>query len=112
MAVLLFRTNRAQLVVIRDLQYRFSAEGRDYVVEVCAPGKNPAPISAGMFDVHITFGVAEILPEWRKVEPEVVVRKIANHAVRFVPASVTRAQWTKFADAVLAWVCAHQATMV
>jgi hypothetical protein len=93
--------------VIRDLQYRLTAEGRDYVIEVCAPGRSPAPVSAGPFDVHIAVDVAQILPEWRTAEPERVVRQVTDYVVSLVPKSATRDQWTKFADVVLAWVCAH-----
>ena len=94
--------------VVRDLQYRLTGEGRNYVIELRAPGANPAPVSAGDFDVHIAVGIAEILPEWQKVEPERVVRQIADYVVRLVPANIRREDWTKFADAVLAWVCAHR----
>jgi hypothetical protein len=96
--------------VIRDLQIRLKADGRNYVIEVCATGVNSAPVSAGPFDVHITVGVAEILPEWRTVEPERVVRHVADYGVALIPKSVPREQWTKFADVVLAWVCEHRRT--
>jgi len=76
--------------VIRDLQIRLKSDGRMYVIEVCAPGVNSAPVSAGPFDVHIAVGVGEILPEWRTVEPERVVRQVTDYVVSLVPASVTR----------------------
>jgi hypothetical protein len=95
--------------MIRDLQHHLNADGRDYVIEVCAPGRNPAPVSAGPFDVHIGVDVAEIIREWRAAEPEHVVRMVVDYVKLLVPKSVTRDQWTKFADGVLAWVCAHQA---
>lgn len=94
--------------MLRDLQHRFDAEGRSYVIEVCAPGRNAAPVSAGPFDVHIAVDVAEILPEWQRVEPERVVRQVTDYVVKLVPASVKRDDWTRFADAVLAWVCANR----
>lgn len=94
--------------MIRDLQFLLSAEGRDYVIEICAPSRNPAPVSAGPFDVHITVCVAELVPNWRELEPELVVRPVADYVVPLVPASVRRDDWTRFADAVLAWVCAHR----
>ena len=94
---------------VRDLRHRLDAEGRVYVIEVCAPGVNSAPVSAGPFDVHIAVHVSEILREWRTAEPERVVRQVTDYVISLVPNSVTREQWTKFADVVLAWVCAHQA---
>ncbi len=66
-------------------------------------------MSAGPFDVHIGVDVAEIIREWRGAEPERVVRTVVDYVKPLVPKSVRREQWTKFADAVLAWVCAHQA---
>jgi hypothetical protein len=65
-------------------------------------------VSAGSFDVHIAVGVDEILREWQTAEPERVVRQVTNYVVPLVPKSVTREQWTTFADVVLAWLCAHQ----
>ena len=94
--------------MLRDLQFRIVADGRAYVIEVCAPSRNPAPVSAGPFDVHITIGVDDVLSEWQKVEPERVVRQVTDYVVALVPKSVPRDQWTAFADAVLAWVCEHQ----
>ncbi len=96
-------------MMIRDLQYRLTVERRDYVIEVCAPGRNPAPVSAGPFDVHIGVDVAEIIREWRGAEPEPVVRMVVDYVKPLVPKSVRRDQSTKFADAVLAWACAHHA---
>lgn len=93
---------------VRDLQIRLLADSRTYVIEVCAPGSNPAPVSAGAFDVHIAIGVDEILPEWRQVEPERVVRQITDYVVPLLPASIKREDWTRFADVVLAWACAHR----
>lgn len=40
------------------------ADGRAYVIEVSAPGRKPAQVSAGPFDVHIAVDVGEILREW------------------------------------------------
>ena len=43
---------------VRDhLQHRFHAGGRDYVIDVCAPGRRAAQVSAGQFDVHILADV-------------------------------------------------------
>ena len=93
--------------MIRDVQIRMNAEGRTYVIEICAPGVNSAPVAAGPFDVHIAVGVAGILPEWRGVEAERVVREVVDDVRPLVPVSVTPGQWSRFADVPLAWVCAH-----
>jgi hypothetical protein len=93
---------------VRDLQYGLIADGRNYVIEVCAPGRNPAPVSAGPFDVHIMADVPASLID-SDVEPEKVVRHVIDYVTPLVPASVTPNQWGKFSDVVLAWVCAHRA---
>ena len=80
--------------MLRDLQFRLEAERRSYVIEVCASGKNPAPVSAGPFDVHIGVDVAEIIREWRGAEPERVVRLVVDYVKPLVPKSVKRGQWT------------------
>lgn len=93
---------------IRDLQFCFHAGGRAYVVEVRAPGRNPAPVSAGPFDVHIAVITADILPG-SDVEPERIVRRVIRSVRPLVGGAVTPQCWGKFADAVLAWACAHLA---
>ena len=93
--------------MIRDLQFSLKPKGRDYVIEVCAPGRNPAPVSAGPFDVHITADVPNGLQD-SDMEPEKVVRHVIDYVTLLVPASVTPDQWGKFSDVVLAWVCAHR----
>lgn len=93
---------------LRDLQHRIQADGRNYIIEVCAPGKNPAPVSAGPFDVHVTIAIDEIFPEWTHTEPEQFVRHVVESVKPLVPASVTSDQWSSFADFVLVWVYAHR----
>ena len=59
----------AASVLIRDLQYRLTADGRDYVIEVCAPDHRPAPMPAGLFDAHILADVPEGFDD-EDAEPE------------------------------------------
>lgn len=86
----------AQASVIRDLQYLLHVDGRKYVVEVCAPGSTTGPLSAGPFDVHITVGVDDILPEWRRAAPERVVRQVIDYVRPLVPATITSEQLATF----------------
>jgi hypothetical protein len=96
--------------MIRDLQCIFNAEGRRYVVEVSAPGKNQAAVSAGPFDVHVMVDVPETMTD-DACEPERVVRHVLDYTKPLLPASMPAKQWERFSDVVLAWVCKHRAAM-
>jgi hypothetical protein len=93
---------------IRDLPCLFNAEGRRYVVEVCAPGKNPAPVSVGPFGVQVIAGVLDDFRESHD-EPEAVVRYVMDYTKPLLPASVTPQEWGRSSDVVLAWICTHRA---
>ena len=66
------RQNRTRLTrfqsVIRDLQHHMQVNGWRYVIELCAPSTNPAPVRVGPFDVHI---ITDVSPEFddKDVEP-------------------------------------------
>ena len=93
---------------IRDLQCVFNVDGRTYVVEVSAPGKQRAPESVGPFDVHIAVDVPADFDDYGDPEPEKVVRHVVDYTRPLLPASTTPEQWARFADVVLAWVCKHR----
>lgn len=76
----------------RDLQHRFPDRWRDYVIEICAPGRNPAPVSAGPFEVHVMADAPDRLDD-PDVEPEKVVRHVIDYVTNLVPVSVTADQW-------------------
>lgn len=95
---------------MRDVLCLFNAEGRRYVVEVCAPGKNPAPVSVGTFDVLVVAGVRDDFLESLD-EREAIVRYVMDYTKPLLPASVTPQQWGRFSDVVLAWVCTHRAAV-
>jgi hypothetical protein len=55
---------------IRDLQCMFNVQGRNYVVEVRAPDKRPAPETVGLFDVRVAVDVPEDVDDYGDREPE------------------------------------------
>ena len=91
-----------------DVQFWFDADGRAYIVEVCAPGNDPAPESVGAFDVHIVADVPDNVGDYEDDEPEQVVRHVMDYLRPLLPASLPVSQWAKFSDVLLAWVCAHR----
>lgn len=94
--------------MIRDIQHRFNADGRDYVIEVCAPGKNPAPVSAGPFDVHIAAAAPSNFADTDVEAPEKVAAGIIQSVQALVPKAIAGREWGDFAGAVCNWICSHR----
>lgn len=93
---------------IQDLQFRFSAEGRTYVVEVRAPGKRADPVHDASIDAQIVVDAPKDFADYDGEEPDVVVCQLVDYVRPVVPASVNAGLWDWMADAVLAWVEAHR----
>ena len=93
---------------VRDLQFLFNADGRRYAVEVCSPRSEPAPLSAGPFDVHITADVPRDFDDYDDEEPEKVVGHIVQFVRSLLPDSIPLVEWEAFTGSVYRWVCAHR----
>ncbi len=70
---------------VRDLQHSLNADGRDFVIEVGAPGKNPAPVPADPFDVDILADVPKGFDDEASL----------NHATT---ATITSTKWCHLAN--------------
>lgn len=96
------------MVNIRDIQHRFHVDGRTFVVEVCAPGRHPASVSVGPFDVHIAADVPANFDDYGDDEVESVVCHVADYVRPLIPSSVTQVEWELFKASVCSWVCTHR----
>lgn len=97
--------------ILRDLQYRFDIDGRVYIVEVRAPGRNAAPVSAGTFDVQIAVEAPLLVDDLDGDATEQIVREVMDYLRPLLPAALSVGQWGEFSDVVLAWVSEHRQTM-
>ena len=96
----------------RDVQHRFHVDGRTYVVEVCAPSKQPAPISVGPFDVHIAADVPANFDDYGQEDVDDVVRHIVDYIRPLMPPSVSALELDAFSASVCGWVCTHRTALM
>jgi hypothetical protein len=94
---------------IRDLEHRFNLAGRDYVLQVCGCGEDPAPVSAGPADVVLFECVPDELLDHEDNSPDKIVGDVIDHAKQYMPSAITSEQWREFILAAQDWVCEHRA---
>lgn len=93
---------------IRDLEYAFKVRTRDYVVQVRGCGSHPAPITDGPSDVTFYTCVPEELLDPEDDDPYKIARYAIAHVRKFLPPTISEADWEAFEEAVVEWVCEHR----
>jgi len=94
---------------IRDLDYRFHMRGRAYNVQVCGCGSHPAPTASGASDVTLFTCVPDELLDHEDDDPYKIARDAIARVRKFLPHTVSEAEWEAFEEAVVDWVCEHRA---
>lgn len=95
-------------ISVGDIQHRFNIDGHLFVITVCAPGRQPAPIAVGEFHTHLTVVAPDsvIGPDTKSIPR--VAEAIASDARRLLPTNVPSDQWGEFRLRLLGWVDAHR----
>ena len=94
---------------VRDLEYSFNVRDRTYAVQGCGCGNHPASVSGGDQEVTVFAFVPDELLDHEDDNPYKIARDAIGHVRKFLPATISEADWEVFEYAIVEWLGKHRA---